>query len=275
MLCVSSWNEGQEVLIIKKMVVWALFDSGNGSYFKGANSLNSSGGANIEIYSIGMDIENKNNHFINLDLADYKRLFGDNTLFDVLDKLPKPGLIIASPPCESWSNASAMENGNACWKRNDVSDSLFAPQVRPSPFTIRAKQDYESAYINYQYDRQFLKRVNGELTAFNTIEIIKRYRPQFWVIENPAADRLWPYIEDIIGFRIPYKNLARYNNYDYPLQKRTIFGSNIELNLKNKIIKQDIEWKNFSKSYNERSNIPEKLVSEIFEKIYKEFCKND
>ena len=275
MLCVSSWNEGQEVLIIKKMVVWALFDSGNGSYFKGANSLNSSGGANIEIYSIGMDIENKNNHFINLDLADYKRLFGDNTLFDVLDKLPKPDLVIASPPCESWSNASAMENGNACWKRNDVSDSLFAPQVRPSPFTIRANQDYESAYINYKYDRQFLKRVNGELTAFNTIEIIKRYRPQFWVIENPAADRLWPYIEDIIGFRIPYKNLARYNNYDYPLQKRTIFGSNIELNLKNKIIKQDIEWQNFSKSYNERSNIPEKLVSEIFEKIYKEFCKDD
>ena len=275
MLCVSVWDEGQEVLIIKKMVVWALFDSGNGSYFKGANSLNSSGGANIEIYSIGMDIENKNNHFTNLDLADYKRLFGDNTLFDVLDKLPKPDLVIASPPCESWSNASAMENGNACWKRNDVSDSLFAPQVRPSPFTIRANQDYESAYINYQYDRQFLKRVNGELTAFNTIEIIKRYRPQFWVIENPAADRLWPYIEDIIGFRIPYKNLARYNNYDYPLQKRTIFGSNIELNLKNKIIKQDIEWKNFSKSYNERSNIPEKLVSEIFEKIYKEFCKDD
>ena len=275
MLCVSSWDEGQEVLIIKKMVVWALFDSGNGSYFTGANSLNSSGGANIEIYSIGMDIENKNNHFINLDLADYKRIFGDNTLFDVLDKLPKPDLVIASPPCESWSNASAMENGNACWKRNDVSDSLFAPQVRPSPFTIRANQDYESAYINYQYDRQFLKRINGELTAFNTVEIIKRYRPQFWVIENPAADRLWPYIEDIIGFRISYKNLARYNNYDYPLQKRTIFGSNIELNLKNKIIKQDIEWKNFSKSYNERSNIPEKLVSEIFEKIYKEFCKDD
>jgi len=35
------------------MTTWALFDSGNGSYFKGANSLNSSGGANIEIYSIG------------------------------------------------------------------------------------------------------------------------------------------------------------------------------------------------------------------------------
>lgn len=28
----------------KKMTVWALFDSGNGSYTKGVNALNSSGG---------------------------------------------------------------------------------------------------------------------------------------------------------------------------------------------------------------------------------------
>lgn len=88
-----------------KMTVWALFDSGNGSYTKGVKALD----ANIDIYPIGIDIERKNNHFINLNLADYSRLFGNNTLFDTLDKLPKPDLIIASPPCESWSNASAME----------------------------------------------------------------------------------------------------------------------------------------------------------------------
>lgn len=68
----------------KKMTVWALFDSGNGSYTKGVKALNSSGGANIDIYPIGIDIENKNDHFINLNLADYGRLFGDNTLFDTL-----------------------------------------------------------------------------------------------------------------------------------------------------------------------------------------------
>lgn len=88
-----------------KMTVQALFDSGNGSYTKGVKALD----ANIDIYPIGIDIERKNNHFINLNLADYSRLFGNNTLFDTLDKLPKPDLIIASPPCESWSNASAME----------------------------------------------------------------------------------------------------------------------------------------------------------------------
>ncbi|HGD1844510.1 TPA: DNA methyltransferase [Streptococcus agalactiae] len=192
-----------------KMTVWALFDSGNGSYTKGVTALNSSGGANIDIYPVGIDIENKNNHFINLNLADYNRLFGDNTLFDELDKLPKPDLIIASPPCESWSNASAMSEGNACWKQEDLSDSLFAPQREASMFTIRNNSDYDKAYINYQYDRQFMKRVNGELTAFNTIDIIK----------------------------------------------------------------QNVEWKHFSKSYNERSNIPQNLVTDIFTKVYKKFLQ--
>lgn len=98
------------------MIVWALFDSGNGSYTKGIKELNEKRLCNIEVYPIGIDIEKRNNHFINLNLADYSRLFGDNTLFGTLDKLPKPDLIIASPPCESWSNASAMTGGNACWK---------------------------------------------------------------------------------------------------------------------------------------------------------------
>ena len=258
---------------MQKMIVWALFDSGNGSYTKAINTLNSSGGANIEVYPIGIDIENKNNHFIPLNLADYSRLFGDNKLFDTLDKLPHPDLIIASPPCESWSNASAIANGNACWKQEDLSDSLFEPQIPPSMFTIRAKKDYEDAYNNYRYDRQFMKRVNGELCAFNTIEIIKRYQPKYWIIENPATGRLWKYIETIIGFPLPYKNPTRYNNYDYPLQKPTKFASNLFLNLNNDINPAEVEWGNFSKSYNERSNIPQQLLLDIFQTVLNQFEK--
>lgn len=259
---------------MQKMTVWALFDSGNGSYTKGVKTLNSSGEADIDIYPIGIDIERKNNHFINLNLADYSRLFGDNTLFNTLDKLPKPDLIIASPPCESWSNASAMCEGNACWKQEDLSDSLFKPQREASMFTIRNASDYEKAYNNYNYDRQFMKRVNGELCAFNTIEIIKRYNPKYFIIENPASGRLWKYIEDVMDFKLPYLNITRYNNYDYPLQKPTKFASNIDLKLKKDIIKQDVEWKHFSKSYNERSNIPQKLVKTIFKEVYRNFCIN-
>ena len=88
------------------MIVWGLFDSGNGSYAKVANEIEE-----IEMYSLGLDITNRNDHFINIDLADYGYLFGDNEMFDRLDDLPKPDLIIASPLCESWSVASAMRGG--------------------------------------------------------------------------------------------------------------------------------------------------------------------
>lgn len=257
------------------MIIWALFDSGNGSYTRGAKDLNDKGLCDIEIHPIGIDIERKNNHFINLNLADYSRLFGDNTLFNTLDKLPKPDLIIASPPCESWSNASAIPNGNACWKKEDLSDSLFEPQREPSPFTIRSNSDYEQAYNNYKYDRQFMKRVNGELCVFNTIEIIKRYEPEFFIIENPASGRIWRYIEEVIGFELPFKNPTRYNNYDYPIQKPTKFASNLDLQLNNEANKPEVTWQDFSKSYNERSNIPQELVKEIFTKVYKKWKGGD
>lgn len=219
---------------------------------------------------MGIDIENKNNHFINLDLADYSRLFGDNTLFGTLDKLPKPDLIIASPPCESWSNASAMDRGNACWKQ-EQGDALFQPQQPLSIFTVRDYKDYD----RYQYcpNKQLMKRINGELCVFNTVEIIKRYQPRYWIIENPAFGRIWKYIERVLGFEIPFENHTRYNNYGYPLQKPTKFASNLNLGLKNDTIKQDIKWINFSNSYNERSNIPQKLVIEIFTKVYRKFLQ--
>lgn len=39
---------------MEQMTVWALFDSGNGSYNKGVVALNSSGEANIDIYPVGL-----------------------------------------------------------------------------------------------------------------------------------------------------------------------------------------------------------------------------
>ena len=101
------------------------------------------GGQEMTIFSVGLDIENKNNHFIHLNLADYSYLFGDNKLYETLDKLPHPDLIIASPPCESWSIASHMIMGNACWKQERDDESLFTPQTPLSPFTIRDYHEYE------------------------------------------------------------------------------------------------------------------------------------
>lgn len=242
------------------MIVWALFDSGNGCYSKVSKAFE-----NIEIYSIGIDRENKNNHFINLNLADYSRLFGDNVLFDQLDKLPNPDLIIASPPCESWSVASAMKNGNACWMQEKRS-GLWESQGDLSKFTVRYADDYK----NYQFnlEKSIITRINGELCAFNTIEIIKHYKPKFYIIENPAYGRIWDYIEKILGFDIPYENLTYYNNYDYPVKKPTKFKSNINLNLKKDKIPNNGEFRSvISRDYNERSNIPSSLVEDIFRKV--------
>ena len=88
------------------MIVWSLFDSGEGAYQRAINKYFN---GKLENYSLGLDIEQRGHNFIEVDLADYKALFGDNTLFDTLDKLPKPDIILASPPCESWSVASAMK----------------------------------------------------------------------------------------------------------------------------------------------------------------------
>ena len=146
------------------MVVWALFDSGNGCYTQAAMQCNA-----IDIYPVGIDIENKNDHFINLNLADYSRMFGNNILFDTLDKLPRPDLIIASPPCESWSIASAMWGGNASWKQE-----TGAINRELSKFTVRSRKDYDLPHVQFKYDRSFMNRINGELCIYNTIEIIKR-----------------------------------------------------------------------------------------------------
>lgn len=241
------------------MIIWALFDSGNGCYKKVADKMEG-----VEIFSVGMDIENKNDHFINMDLADYSYHFTKkNIIFEELDKLPHPDLIIASPPCESWSTASAMEKGNACWKQ-ERGDSLFEPQTPLSKFTIRDKRDFENHVYNQQ--KAFITRVNGELTIFNTIQIIKRYKPKYHIIENPAFGRIWDYIREVIGFEIAYENLTYYNNYDYPLKKPTKFGSNINLNLSKIHKKSELRWQDVS-GYNNRSNIPEKLIEDIFEQV--------
>ena len=242
---------------MEKMIVWALFDSGNGCYKQASNE-------KTEIYSIGMDRENKNDRFLNLDLASYKYMFGDNSMFEELNKLPNPDLIIASPPCESWSLASGMGGGNACWK-TDKMENLFGT-MKGSTFTVRDYSDYEG----YQFipERQILTRLNGELCIYNTIKIIKEYKPKFWIIENPAHGKIWEYIENILGFKIYHENMAYYYNYGFDIKKPTKFASNLFLGLDKKTRDVKSNWDSVS-GYNERSNIPLPLIEKVYKEVYK------
>ncbi|VGM96262.1 Uncharacterised protein [uncultured Avibacterium sp.] len=242
----------------QKIIVWALFDSGNGCYTQAAKSFSA-----IKVYPIGLDIERKNRHFIPLNLADYSKLFGKSHLFATLDRLPKPDVILASPPCESFSVASAMWGGNACWKQEQKSGSRFV---------IRNAQDYEPPQVprkHFRYEKSFFNRINGELCIYNTIEIIKRYQPKVYVIENPYSSRIWDYIKDVLGFEIPFDNPTYYGNYHYPVKKPTKFKSNIPLNLKYQNYYAGVRLNHVLKSYNGRSNIPLDLVADIYREILK------
>lgn len=232
-------------------IIWALFDSGNGCYKKTVELYFNE---EFEIYSIGIDIENKNDHFINLDLADYSILFQDNKLYDTLDKLPQPDIILASPPCESWSNASAMKDGNASWY-TDTMENLFGEMKSRNNFTIRSRRQIEkhnevTTYKKHWY-KCFYSRINGELCAFNTTQIIDKYNPKIWIIENPQTSKLWDYLEFIHGFK-GIKNIAHYSAYndDFP-KKPTIFYSNKAFQLKrtNKIPKVVINLKKMMKEF--------------------------
>lgn len=80
-----------------------------------------------------------------------------------------------------------MINGNACWKREPNSiTSLFGEIKENSKFTIRNNSEYDR--VQYNYDKQFLTRINGEMCIYNTIKIIERYQPKVFVIETQRMD---------------------------------------------------------------------------------------
>nr|DAX84179.1 MAG TPA: hypothetical protein [Caudoviricetes sp.] len=106
------------------------------------------------------------------------------------------------------------------------------------------------------------------------IEIIKKYKPKYYIIENPASSKIWEYIEKILGFEIEHENKTFYNNYDYPIKKPTKFKSNLDLKLKAENIQSKVKWHDFSNNYNKRSNIPLKLVREIFNKVLERYSKD-
>lgn len=82
--------------------------------------------------------------------------------------------------------------------------------------------------------------------------------------------RIWEYLEDVIGFKLPHKNRTYYSDYGYIIQKPTIFASNINLGLRNNKTVTELAFKNIKSngngSYNERSNIPNELIFDIVRK---------
>ncbi|MDR0298791.1 MAG: DNA methyltransferase [Streptococcaceae bacterium] len=256
-----------------KPVIWALFDSGNGCYKQAVEAYFKE---EFEIFSIGLDRENKHDHFISLDLADDGELFGTSELFATLDQLPTPQILLASPPCESWSIATAIRDGSIYWKR-PVVRNLFG-ESRTDDFALVTKREFYKKTLSWvsqpDYTRTLFSRINGELCAVNTVRLIERYRPKIFVIENPASGKLWRYYRHVLNFS-GIRNIVCYNDYDEAFsQKPTCFYSNLNLNLKvaqykpaaftiGRSQKAKARGQKVISGYNKRSDIPLTLIQDI------------
>lgn len=228
-------------------IIWALFDDANRSYYKALKEND-----NVKVYSIGINDLIEDNYF-KIDLS-----ILNNKLIKQLSKLPKPDIILASPPCESWSGA-------------DCGGKMFYSIDSEGNWLIRNSQYYDryNQTCNKVKRRSFInKEINrliGETTIAGTITIINHFKPKYWVIENPQTSKIWDYINYHWNFEV-IKNLATYSSYDSNFSlKPTIFASNIDLGLKNERI---VGNKNHMNSnYSQRSNIPYKLIQDIIKKM--------
>ena len=239
------------------MIVWALFDDADSSV-KNALKNNFEGlDLDLTVYSIGI-----NDLVFDDDKYLYKKIdlsLNNFNLIKQLKELPHPDIIVASPPCKSWSAAAG-------------SDRIF------KGFDENGKWIMNNRNYFYEYNkthsirkRYFIpkeqSRIIGETTIGATIQIIKHFSPKFWYIENPKSSKTWEFQEKHWNFNEGYKNGTYYSAYNPNFSlKPTIFKSNIQLNLS----KEKTAWNHdhMKGSYKKRSSIPEELLTYIFKTFF-------
>ena len=196
---------------MKKKIIWSLFDSETAITQK----LNSD---EYEVYSIGLPSSSAiTDNFIKIDLS--KR-----SCLKKLEKLPKPDIIFASPPCESWvmvniGNVIYFERNyneyNLYWQRN----------FKGNDFTKKHRE----------------LRLLGQKTAYHTAQIIKKFNPELWCIENGSSSLIFKYLNK-------YHNLdgnqnktyySSYDNVNFGKKPTTIF-SNLKMKLRTDSKKSNI-----------------------------------
>src|SRR6266567_748203 len=137
-----------------KKVIWSLFDSETAI----TQELNSD---EYIVYSIGLPSSSAiTDNFITMDLS-------LKSCLKKLEKLPKPDIIFASPPCETWINLNI-----GCvrfFKRNFNEHNLYwQKNFKPNNYMKKHKQ----------------LRLLGQKTYFYTWKIIEKFKPEIWCIEN-------------------------------------------------------------------------------------------
>ncbi|HEZ2359378.1 TPA: DNA methyltransferase [Neisseria meningitidis] len=226
------------------MRILALFDDGNGSVKKALPE--------HEVVSVGIG-----NADIVMDLSDLKNV---KKLVDMHKKEPFD-LLMASPPCESWSFSTAGDNGNAYRDKDSLSLRTFQNWKKNPYVSIRRLVERNAPEIPAVYSRYLRKGVNGDLTALFTAELVKALGIPF-VIENPQSSMIFDKLaREGLSF---VKNVACYAAYSdaFPL-KRTGFASSLAMNLK-QVKRAKFAFHAWKGSHHiVRSSIPEDLIKHI------------
>lgn len=239
----------------EKIIIWALYDDANSSYKKAIEKYFDD--LNLEVHSIGIN----NVKFKKSDKYFYHKIdlsLNNFDLFKELNKIHKPHIILASPPCESWSGA-------------DCNGKMFRSIDAKGNWVVKNRKFYDkyNKTCNPVKKRYFIQkersRLLGESTIGATIEIIEHFEPRIWIIENPQSSKTWDFQKYHWNFK-GKENLTYYSSYDKSFStKPTIFKSNEEFNLRK--IKNKKSNKNHMAygTYKTRSSIPYLLIKEIIE----------
>jgi len=197
------------------MRILALFDDGNGSVKKALPE--------HDVVSVGIG-----NADIVMDLADMKNI---KKLVD-MHKTEPFDLLMASPPCESWSFATATRGGGNAYRDKETLQLRTFDNWKELKYPSISKLVARNApEISEVYSRYLKGGINGDLTALFVFELVKALEIPF-VIENPLSSMLF---ERMTRNGLDFiKNSACYSAYsdEFPL-KRTGFASNVEMTLKN------------------------------------------
>lgn len=239
----------------KLPVIWALYDDAESSYM---NAIKSFFHGKYKVYSIGINDVN----FPPSEYYFYKKIdlsLNNLNLIQELSKLEKPTIILASPPCESWSGA-------------DCGGKMFKSISHDGKWFVQNKNYYDdyNKKCHPVKRRYFIQkeqgRILGESTAGATIRIIDYFKPKVWVIENPKTSKIWDFQKYHWGFEA-IMNTTYYSSYDPNFSlKPTIFKSNKKIDLKKKRVPGN-KAHMAKGSYSKRSSIPYELIKDLINQI--------
>lgn len=231
-------------------VIYALFDDGNQSV---KNTLEPLG---YEVYSFGIQ---KKDTVIDCDLTNF------NDFISKTENLPKPDLIFANPPCETFSIATASgydsgKKGNIYYYNTGERITDFDDWKTSTYPNVKNMKKDKKEY----FEKLIIKREISEQLHYNTDKIIEYFKVPA-VIENPQTSYCWKLFHKKMN-----KEVAHYIAYDDSYTKKpTIFACTNKLKLKRvpRGVKQNQSWSNYKASYNKRSSVPEKLIMDIIEQM--------